>query len=102
MIYCYKCDDCLDRWQENHRCGDAPASPACPQCGCTCTQRDWQAEGGKVNAEQVAANQKYPYVSSRLPTGLEGCPTDPKTGKTVVLSERHEREIMARHGYERE
>ena len=47
------------------------------------------------------ADQKYPYVSSRLPKNLEGCPTD-KHGKPVILSQRHERDICARHGYGRE
>lgn len=44
---------------------------------------------------------QYPYVSSALPRRLEGCKTT-RDGKPVVMSKRHEREIMSRHGFEKD
>lgn len=44
---------------------------------------------------------QYPYVSSSLPRNLEGCTTNSQ-GKPVIMSRRHEKEVMARHGYEKE
>lgn len=44
---------------------------------------------------------QYPYVSTSLPRKLEGCKTT-KQGKPIVMSKRHEREIMARHGFEKD
>lgn len=44
---------------------------------------------------------QYPYVSSSLPRRLEGCKTN-RQGKPVIMSKRHEREIMARHGFEKD
>lgn len=44
---------------------------------------------------------QYPYVSSSLPRNLEGCTTNSQ-GKPVIMSRRHEREVMARHGYAKE
>jgi len=44
---------------------------------------------------------QYPYVSNSLPRNLTGCKTT-KLGKPIVESKRHEREVMARHGYEKD
>lgn len=44
---------------------------------------------------------QYPYVSNSLPRNLAGCKTT-KLGKPIVESKRHEREVMARHGYEKD
>lgn len=44
---------------------------------------------------------QYPYVSNSLPRKLAGCKTT-RSGKPIVESKRHEREIMARHGYEKD
>ena len=44
---------------------------------------------------------QYPYVSNALPRRLEGCRSTP-AGKPIVESKRHERELMARHGYEKD
>ena len=44
---------------------------------------------------------QYPYVSNSLPRNLVGCKTT-KLGKPIVESKRHEREVMARHGYEKD
>lgn len=41
---------------------------------------------------------QYPYVSSALPRNLKGCKTT-KSGKPVIMSRRHERNIAAMHGY---
>jgi hypothetical protein len=54
-----------------------------------------------TNEGTVTNDRKYPYASSRLPRGLEGCKTD-RNGKPIITSKKHEREIMARHGYARE
>jgi len=43
----------------------------------------------------------YPYVSNALPRNLEGCKTN-RIGKPVIMSKRHEREVMARHGFEKD
>lgn len=42
-----------------------------------------------------------PYVSIRLPKNLKGCDCDAK-GRPIIRSQQQEREVMARHGYERE
>lgn len=101
MLFAYMCRMCREGFTQSHRAGQAPESPVCEHCGSTDTHRDYRAEGNKVNAEQVKSGQQYPYASRRLPRGLEGCPTDSE-GRTVIQSPRHEREVMARHGYERE
>jgi hypothetical protein len=44
---------------------------------------------------------QYPYVSTALPRKLEGCKTN-RQGKPVIMSKRHEREVMARHGFEKD
>ena len=44
---------------------------------------------------------QYPYVSTALPRGLDGCKTT-RQGKPVIMSKRHEREVMARHGFEKD
>ena len=43
----------------------------------------------------------YPYVSHALPRKLEGCKAT-KRGKPIIMSKRHEREVMARHGFEKD
>ena len=43
----------------------------------------------------------YPYLSQSLPRNLEGCDTN-KQGKPIIMSRRHEANIAARHGYERD
>jgi hypothetical protein len=44
---------------------------------------------------------QYPYVSSSLPRRLAGCKTNSQ-GKPIIESRRHERNVMAQHGYEKE
>jgi hypothetical protein len=44
---------------------------------------------------------QYPYVSTSLPRKLEGCKTTTQ-GKPVIMSKRHESEIMSRHGFEKD
>lgn len=100
MIFCYRCDGCDAIREEEHRAGRAPATIRCPACGRVCT-RAFSAENKGVNAEKLTADSQYPYVSKRLPRCLEGCMTNDK-GQPVIESRRHEREIMARHGYSRE
>lgn len=43
----------------------------------------------------------YPYVSNALPRRLAGCRTT-AMGKPIIESKRHERNVMARHGYEKD
>lgn len=43
---------------------------------------------------------KYPYVSRSLCRNAGGCKTT-KDGKPIVTSQRHEREVAARHDMER-
>jgi hypothetical protein len=51
-----------------------------------------------VQVDPATNRSQYPYVSQALPRNLAGCKTA-KGGKPIVESKRHEREIMARHGY---
>lgn len=46
-------------------------------------------------------DNKYPYVSRRLPKNLKGCKTN-ADGLTIVESKSHEADICARTGYHRE
>lgn len=41
---------------------------------------------------------QYPYVAFNLPRNLPGCGAT-RIGEPIIRSKRHEREIMARHGY---
>ena len=53
-----------------------------------------QVDGGMCRSQ-------YPYASTALPRKLEGCKHTP-LGKPIVQSKRHEREIMSRHGFEKD
>lgn len=44
---------------------------------------------------------RYPYVSHALPRRLPGCSTT-REGKPIVMSKRHERNIMSQHGFEKD
>lgn len=55
----------------------------------------------QISAGVHAAVHQYPYVSRSLPKRLEGAPHDEK-GRTIITSQRHEREIARRHGYVRD
>lgn len=99
MKYCYMCDTCGQEHEVEARMGKAPKSWPC-HCGGQ-AERDFSAEGGKVNAAYQQGRLQYPYVSNRLPRHLAGCPTD-KQGKPVILSQAHEREVASRHGYTRD
>lgn len=41
---------------------------------------------------------KYPYVSSILPRNTDGAQST-KHGKPIITSQKHEREVAARHDY---
>lgn len=56
---------------------------------------------GDFQVDPAANRSQYPYVSSSLPRNLAGCPTNSQ-GKPVIMSRRHERNVMAQHGYEKE
>ena len=55
----------------------------------------------QVDAGMEAKVHGYPYVSSSLPRNLKGCDTT-RQGKPIITSRNQEREIMNRHGYERD
>lgn len=44
---------------------------------------------------------KYPYVSRSLCRNIEGCNTN-KKGQPIITSQRHEREVAARHDMAKE
>jgi hypothetical protein len=54
-----------------------------------------------VQVDAGANRSQYPYVSNALPRNLEGCGTT-RDGKPIVMSKRHERNIMAQHGFEKD
>jgi len=54
-----------------------------------------------MQVDPATNRHQYPYVSTSLPRNLEGCGTT-RHGKPIVMSKRHEREIMARHGFEKD
>ena len=54
-----------------------------------------------IDAGLEAKVHGYPYVSNSLPRNLAGCETN-KQGKPIITSGTHERNVMGRHGYERE
>ena len=55
----------------------------------------------QVDAGMDAKVHGYPYLSNSLPRNLEGCDTN-RQGKPIITSRNHEREVISRHGYERE
>lgn len=63
--------------------------------------------GEKVKATRIVSQPTVrgdpwrPYVSSRLPRGLEGVKHTPD-GKPIIETRAQERDIMAKCGYERE
>lgn len=51
-----------------------------------------------VQVDPASNRSQYPYVSHALPRNLSGCKVA-VGGKPIIESKRHEREVMARHGY---
>jgi hypothetical protein len=76
-----------------------------PSIGATVTLYGKRARrlpsGAQVSASVATVTHKYPYVSSSLPRNLAGAETT-STGKPIVTSRRHERELMARHNLTRD
>jgi hypothetical protein len=54
-----------------------------------------------MQVDPATNRHQYPYVSQALPRNLAGCKTA-RGGKPIVESKRHEREIMAKHGYQKD
>lgn len=97
MIFCFAHPDGTIH-ERVYPIGKAPAEIIIGGVPCP---RDYGSEN-KVFADAAAGFAgKYPYVSRRLPKNLAGCETD-KRGHSVVMSKRHEADIMSRHGYSRE
>ena len=55
----------------------------------------------EFQVDPATNRSQYPYVSNSLPRGLAGCRTNSQ-GKPVIMSRRHERNVMAQHGYAKE
>lgn len=100
MIYCYRCTQCDDVFEEDFPMGEAAEGVDCPSCTGHAL-RSYADEGNKVNSGAINASNQYPYTSLRLPRNLPGCPTNEK-GQPIITSKKHEREIMARHNYSRD
>jgi len=60
--------------------------------------RKWTRVISDFQVDPATNRSQYPYVSNALPRNLEGCKTN-RLGKPVIMSRRHERNIMAKHGY---
>jgi len=95
--YCFRCDACEARFQQTMKMSEASGQAHC-ECGGT-ADRDWESESPVLDIRP--SDNQYPYVSNRLPRNLDGCKTD-TAGKPVIMSKKHEREVMARGGYSRE
>jgi hypothetical protein len=54
-----------------------------------------------VQVDPGTNRSQYPYVSTALPRNLPGCKTN-RAGKPIIMSKRHERNVMARHGFEKD
>lgn len=54
-----------------------------------------------VQVDPATNRSQYPYVSHALPRNLAGCKTA-GGGKPIITSKRHERNIMSRHGFEKD
>lgn len=52
---------------------------------------------GSVSAQVGRAVHGYPRVSNALPRNMPGADATPD-GKPIIRSQRHERELQARHG----
>ena len=55
----------------------------------------------EMQVDPGSNRSQYPYVSHALPRRLEGCKTTPD-GKPLIMSKRHERNVMAQHGFEKD
>jgi hypothetical protein len=55
----------------------------------------------QMDAGMEAKVHGYPYLSSSLPRNLKGCETN-RQGKPIITSRNHERDVMDRHGYNRD
>lgn len=71
-----------------------------PSIGTTVEIEDgkWIRIASDFTVDPGSNRYQYPYVSSALPRNLPGCKTT-KTGKPVIMSRRHERNIASMHGY---
>jgi hypothetical protein len=100
VIYCYRCS--LGHTKEvNKPMSQSHTPETCEKCD-RFMERDYQAEGASAATAKLANDIRgYPYVSSRLPRDLPGCKHD-SLGKPIIMSKRHEREVMARHNLKRE
>lgn len=54
-----------------------------------------------LQIDPATNRSQYPYVSAALPRNLAGCKTT-RDGKPIVMSKRHERNIMSQHGFEKD
>lgn len=96
--YCYSCGCGCDQVLQ-YPIGTAPQYVDCP-CG-GAADRNYQMENAAPASAQIAAGQKYPYVSNRLSSNVGGCQLTDK-GRPVIESQSHEREVMARANMRRD
>jgi len=99
-FYVYKCPSCDNHFEMRREAKQYLSTACCPKCDEEC-ERDYEAESLPTFADgKSAMDSKYPYVSHRLPGTIDA----PKTekGKPIVMSRKHEREIMAKHNYKRD
>ncbi len=54
-----------------------------------------------MQIDPATNRHQYPYVSTSLPRRLSGCKVTGQ-GKPIIESKRHERNIMAQHGFEKD
>jgi len=74
-----------------------------PSIGCTIEHegRKLTRIASAVQVDPATNRSQYPYLSHALPRKLDGCRTDHR-GRPIIESKRHEREIMSRHGFEKD
>lgn len=94
--YLYDCGPCERRGVEvamtvEERMGDRPG---CPDCGAPMFPHIFPAATFSGEKAKEKFDKMYPYVSSRLPRNIPGVPCT-RSGKPIILSKSHEREVAA-------
>lgn len=94
--YDFRCSDCGHECEGRFSILAIPASVPCPACRGTAKRVECSG-GSAFNLKPVSS--LYPYVSNRLPFGIEGCPHSGKLKKTVILNRQHEDRIFKERGF---
>ena len=97
--YTYRCEH-TGRVQEMIQ----PMSEAVP-IGAVITIGDVQwrrlADSMQLSRGIASTTHGYPYTAKSLPRNIEGATSNSK-GQPIITSRKHEREVQARHGLERD